>query len=248
MYTEITIITICKNNEKDIEYTLKSITSQIIDSDEYILIDGNSKDQTLNIIKKYSNNINIVISADDKGIYHAINKGITLASKSWILLIHAGDTLAINALLKIREHLNDEIDVIYGGINLVDANYNLVESKNSHNHEKLKNNMSLYHPATIINMKTYQKYGLYNKNIKISADYDLLLNIYLNGGLFKKIDLTICNFKNDGISSKNNITLTYEKMYIFYKYFGSFKALIVMINSIKISLLFKINKLTSLFK
>ena len=89
----LTIITIVYNRVKDIEYTLKSITEQTYKNIEYIVIDGNSNDGTLDIIQKYLDKINHLVSEKDNGIYDAMNKGLRLATGDYVLFINGGDNL-----------------------------------------------------------------------------------------------------------------------------------------------------------
>ena len=93
-----TIITVVKNAEKDIVKTLNSISEQTFKNFEYLVIDGKSKDQTIQKILKYKKNINLLISEKDKGIYFAMNKGLRLANGEVIVFVNAGDKLTKNAL------------------------------------------------------------------------------------------------------------------------------------------------------
>ena len=88
---KISIITVCLNSDKTIEKTINSVVSQDYDNIEYIIIDGGSNDNTLNIINKYKNHIKTIVSEKDNGIYDGINKGIKKASGEIISLIHAND-------------------------------------------------------------------------------------------------------------------------------------------------------------
>ena len=88
---KISVITICYNCEKTIEKTIKSVLEQKYNNIEYIIIDGGSQDDTLAIIKKYSDKITKLVSERDKGIYDAINKGIELSKGEVIALLHGND-------------------------------------------------------------------------------------------------------------------------------------------------------------
>ena len=93
----ISIITIAKNEEKTIERTILSVINQsAINEIEYIIIDGKSSDNTLEIINKYKNKISKIISEPDFGIYNAMNKGIKAAKGEYILFLNAGDELFCN--------------------------------------------------------------------------------------------------------------------------------------------------------
>ena len=97
----ISIITICKNSERFIEESILSVLSQNYQNIEYIIIDGDSKDSTKKIINKYREHINIFISEEDNGIYHAINKGISLCQGEIIKILNSDDKLNPNALEKV---------------------------------------------------------------------------------------------------------------------------------------------------
>ena len=88
---KITIITACYNAEQTIESTLLSVLNQTYDDIEYIVIDGNSKDGTVDIIKKYEKRISKWVSEPDKGLYDALNKGVRMATGEWIGILNCGD-------------------------------------------------------------------------------------------------------------------------------------------------------------
>ena len=90
-----------QNSEKFIEESILSVISQTYQNIEYIIIDGDSKDSTKKIINKYRDHINIFISEEDNGIYHAINKGISLCQGEIIKILNSDDKLNPNALEKI---------------------------------------------------------------------------------------------------------------------------------------------------
>ena len=94
----ITIITVVLNDEKNIEKTIQSVLGQKYKNIQYIIIDGNSKDQTKNLINKYIDSINIFISENDKGIYDAFNKGLRRSKGELIGFVNSGDTLTYDAL------------------------------------------------------------------------------------------------------------------------------------------------------
>jgi glycosyltransferase involved in cell wall biosynthesis len=112
--TKISIITVVYNGEKYLEKTIRSIINQTYENIEYVIIDGGSTDGTVNIIKKYENNIDYWISESDNGIYDAMNKGVDLASGEWINFMNAGDVFyskeVVNNIFENEESIGYEID------------------------------------------------------------------------------------------------------------------------------------------
>lgn len=96
---KVSVITVCYNAEKEIERTIKSVLSQTYTNLEYIIVDGNSSDKTMEIVLHYSENITKIVSEPDKGIYDAMNKGIKMANGEWVIMMNAGDEFASNSVL-----------------------------------------------------------------------------------------------------------------------------------------------------
>ena len=111
---KISIITITYNSEKTLEDTIQSVARQNYPDLEYIIVDGGSKDATLDTVKKYSNVVTKWISEPDKGISDAFNKGIKIASGELIGIINSDDMLTDNSLNIIAKNIKPETDVIYG--------------------------------------------------------------------------------------------------------------------------------------
>lgn len=198
----ISIITIVRNGVHDIEETIKSVLSQKKVNLEYIIIDGKSTDGTLEIIEKYKDNITIIVSEPDNGIYDAINKGIELATGELIGLIHCGDRYENDILYKCyKKYLTGKSDIIYGDINILKQTDGLeFQHTEKANHLLLAKKMSIFHPATFITRACYKKNGFYNENYKIAADYDFFLRNFLNGVSFEYFQITIATFRSGGIS------------------------------------------------
>ena len=104
---KISIITVCYNSESTLEKTILSVANQTHKDVEYIIIDGNSKDGTVEIIKQYSNKIDHWISEPDKGLYDAMNKGIALATGEIIGILNSDDTFYSNNVLEQKNILKE---------------------------------------------------------------------------------------------------------------------------------------------
>ena len=166
-YPKVSIITVVYNGIEFLEETIKSVISQTYPNIEYIIVDGGSKDGTLDIIKKYEAHISKWISEPDKGIYDAMNKGIDLATGDWQNFLNAGDSFVDNNVLeKIFTTNLENITLVYGDIiaireNGQKLNVNAIELKDDNS---IKKGMKVCHQAIF-----------YNKNIMIKYDDKLRL-------------------------------------------------------------------------
>ena len=114
---DISIITVVKNDEKKIQKTIKSVLKQKIKNLEYIIIEGNSSDNTLKKIKQFNNKIDLWISAKDQNLWDAINKGIALSSGKIIGVLNSGDCFYKNSLNIILYYFNNfKIDYLFGSV------------------------------------------------------------------------------------------------------------------------------------
>ncbi len=186
---KISIITVCYNAENTIEQTVLSVINQSYDNIEYIVIDGLSKDKTINILSKYQKNISKIISENDSGLYDAMNKGIKLASGDVIGFINADDFFSSKYIVEeIMSFFNhSQIKIVYGDLVYVHKeNANKVirywKSSDYKKYNILKGWMPA-HPTFYARKELYQQNGLFNTEFKVSSDYDLMLRF------LKKVEL-----------------------------------------------------------
>lgn len=203
----ISIITVTYNSEKYLEETIKSILKQIDYLFEYIIIDGKSKDQTINIIEKYIPAFNgklRYISEPDEGIYDAMNKGIKIAQGEIIGLINSDDYYTQYALQEVQSILkkNPNVDCIYSDVYVINENSQIEYTKKASLRD-LNKGMSLNHPTCFIKKHTYQSIGLYNTRYKIAADYDFALRMRKYNCQFYQSSRILSNYRDGGISVKN---------------------------------------------
>lgn len=183
---KISIITVVFNGEKTIRDTIESILNQTYKDIEYIVIDGNSNDRTMNIINEFKDNISTIISEKDKGLYDAINKGISLATGDVIGLLHSDDFYTDNfAIQRVVDTFQREkrdtvfADLIYIKDNDFDKVLRYYSAK-KFSREKLKYGLMPPHPTFFVKKEIYEKYGLYKTNYKIAADYEMFLGFLLD--------------------------------------------------------------------
>lgn len=206
-----TIITICFNSGKTLERTIKSVLAQTLKDYEYIIVDGCSKDNTLDIVKMYEPLFEGRLkwkSEPDKGIYDAMNKGIKRATGDIIGIVNSDDWLEPDALEKVYNAFtnnNCNVDTLYcGGINYVMANGVKVwpvNLKSFFNQAKLYVMAGIRHPGTFVPKEVYQKIGLFNDELRLSADQDFILRCYYGGVFFYDLKAVVSNMAEGGLST-----------------------------------------------
>ncbi|MBC7915285.1 MAG: glycosyltransferase [Pyrinomonadaceae bacterium] len=209
----ITVITVIFNAIETIESTILSILEQSsIDSIEYIVIDGGSTDGSLDIIEKYTDRIDLFISEKDNGIYHAMNKGIILATGDYILFLNSGDEFFNeNALSEIIVHLSG-CDVLYGktAIKYKDSKTSIRDFYPQSRDWKV---IPYCHQSVLIK-RTVLVETLFNTGYKIAADYDQYFRLKNKNIKFATVTNIISVYDNEGYSALNYKEMLREYMAI----------------------------------
>lgn len=202
MSPKISIITICYNSEKHIEETIKSVISQDYQNLEYIIIDGGSKDNTMNIINKYRDKISKVISEPDEGISDAFNKGIKLASGDLIGIVNSDDLLMPGAAAEIADQYDGISDIVRGNqlIYNPETGMEYILSP-SRKFKRYPMGFHVCHMATYISKKAFEKYGLYRKDFRIAMDLEIVYRMNRKGAKIQYIDTVIGKFITGGVST-----------------------------------------------
>ncbi len=212
---KITIITVTFNCEKTLIDTIQSVNQQTQrDAIEYLVIDGQSTDKTLEIIEANQSGIDKWISEPDKGIYDAMNKGLKMATGELVGFLHADDMFYNEHVVEtILQAINStDYNACYGNLNYIQENppHNIVRYWKSqpYSPKLLKRGWMPAHPTVYIQNELVQKLGYFNSDYKISADYDYMLRLFSHpdtNPLF--INQTIVNMRLGGVSnnSLNNL-------------------------------------------
>lgn len=196
----LSVVTVTYNAEEFLERTINSVVNQKKCNFEYIVIDGASIDKTVDIIKRNEEKINIWLSEPDDGLYYAMNKGIAQASGKYVLFLNAGDCFSTNSVL---EQLYDNVDmktddVVYGDRYYIYENGTKSIQK-ARPISTILERMPFGHQACMIKSEIL-KNTLFNTTYKYSADYNLLLGLYLKKRVFKYVGFPICDFLHGGAS------------------------------------------------
>jgi glycosyltransferase involved in cell wall biosynthesis len=206
----VSIITVVYNGEKYLEETILSVLNQTYPNIEYIIIDGGSTDNTVNIIKKYEHLIDYWVSEKDKGISDAFNKGITLAKGDIIGIINADDWYekdAVQVVISIFKS-SSETQIVCGKMNFFNQKKCTIMKSFP---KRLWMGMSVAHPTTFVKKELYNSIGLFNDNLKFAMDYAFLLKSYYQSvGIFA-LDHTIANMRSGGSANSNRL-LAYNEV------------------------------------
>ena len=214
----VSIITPVYECEKFIEETIKSVLAQTYNNYEYIIVDGNSDDRTMEIINKYRENIDKLICEPDYGISDAFNKGIKNACGDLIGIMNAGDIFFDeNVLKQIANCYTPECEIMQGSQILKNFEtgfeYGLKPSlKYGHIYSLVR--FYPNHMATYISKRIYQKYGYYRLNYKICMDVELLYRYHRNGIKVSIMDLNVGYFRLGGLSDSKEFQQMQEKLAI----------------------------------
>ena len=237
---KVSIITVCFNSEKTIERTINSVLSQNYSNIEYIIVDGDSNDSTIQIIEKYKNSIQKFVSEKDDGIYDAINKGISISTGDIVGILNSDDIFSNQSIISDIAKVfieKPQLDSIIGNIAFINDMEKIVRVYNSKSWRpnRLQYGFMPPHPSFYCKRELFHKLGGYKKDYKIAADYELLIRflkihqityyqlntvmVYMNlGGVstngFKSIFLLNREVKR--ACEENGLNTNYLKLYSKY--------------------------------
>ena len=240
---KISIITITFKAEATLEKTLNSVLNQSYKNIEHIIVDGGSKDKTLEICKNFSH-ISKIISEKDKGVYDAFNKGLKLASGDVIGFLNADDFFySENSVQEIVNAFDSNTDCIYGNLEYINSNGVVVRKWKSKVFEAgaFKKAWMPAHPTFYCRKKIYDKLGWYKSSYKIAGDFELMLRFLEKHGINSKfIDKNLVIMLTGGISNRD----INSKLSILKEEFKAFKENKIKFNRVNylINKIFKIKE------
>lgn len=233
----ISIITVTYNAEEVIESTLESVSSQSFDNYEHIIVDGQSTDNTLLLVKQYASPKLEIYSKKDRGIYHGMNRGLKYARGKYILFLNAGDRFACtHTLSKYAAAAEEDPDIIYGDTIIVDKEDNILRPRHLSAPEVLtyasfKRGMLICHQAFMVRKEIAPEY---RHDLKLSADYDWCLDCIAKSGLTKRINLkaVTIHYLDGGVSQKKKIASLRERFSVMRSRYGLWSAIMSHISFI----------------
>ena len=244
MNTKISIVTVCYNAEQEIQKTIHSVLSQNYDNIEYIIIDGCSTDNTLNVVNKTLKSFPFrdvqVYSEKDKGIFDAMNKGIANANGLWLNFMNAGDVFCNDEVLShlFNKSYPDSVGVVYGDTYNNDGLFHMVPFTKYPNGYR---EMGICHQSLFVRT-ALAKEKLFDLSFKVAADYNMVRNIYDNGYELRYVNTPVSVYDMNGFSTKNVMRQVDEVAIICHKYHSFSHFRVKIINYLKLLIKSILNK------
>ena len=214
---KVSIITCTYNSAKTVADTIRSVNAQTYPNIEHIIIDGLSKDNTLEVVKQYAGERQIIKCEKDNGIYDAFNKGIRMATGDIIGVLNSDDFFTSDNIIEqvVNAFNKENIDAVYGDIHFVNPD-NLNKcvryySSKSFRPWMMRMGFMFAHPSFYVKREYYENLGLYKTDYKIAADFELLLRFVVKNKIKCKylpldfVTMRTGGASTEGIKSKNII-------------------------------------------
>lgn len=222
---KFSVITVCYNAEATLEDTIQSVISQTYHHVEYIIVDGASKDRTMDIVNRYRERISVVISEPDKGLYDAMNKGIRLATGDYLCFLNAGDSFHEDDTLQQMVHSihgTQLPDVLYGETELVDHEGHFLRMRRLQAPEHLtwksfRQGMLVCHQAFFARRDLVMPYDL---RYRFSADFDWCIKIMKQSKVLHNTHLTLIDYLSEGMTTRNHKASLKERFRIMVRHYG----------------------------
>ncbi len=232
-HPKFSIITVTYNAGKTIEDTIQSVITQTYKNVEYIIVDGASTDETLNIVNQYRDHIHTLISEPDKGLYDAMNKGLSVATGDYVCFLNAGDELHEDDTLQLMVHSlpmeeKELPDVIYGETAIVDSEGHFLRMRRLSAPERLdwksfRHGMLVCHQAFFARRDHVAPYDL---NYRFSADFDWCIRVMKQSRTLHNTHLVLIDYLSEGLTTRNHKASLKERYRIMCRYYGTVPTLI----------------------
>lgn len=205
---KVTLITVCRNAASVIAGTIDSVRQQTHADIEHIVIDGASTDGTCELLEARRSDLAVLVSEADSGIYDAMNKGLRLATGELIGFVNAGDLLMTNDVIAqvVEAATRSHADAVYGDIIMVDEHdihkVHRTWLSGTYHRENFRRGWMPPHVATFIRRSVYDRHGHFNTDLRIGADYEILLRfLYKHGVPTVHLRAVLVRFRLGGMSN-----------------------------------------------
>jgi glycosyltransferase involved in cell wall biosynthesis len=209
----ISVITVTYNRLGGLYETFSSVISQTYTNIEYIIIDGDSQDGTVNFLHQKDEMISYWVSEKDTGIYDAMNKGALAATGDWIIFMNSGDQFfSESTLAQVATHLDSSVDVVYGGFTsiVVDRYQTRVFQRVPQKLSDIWHHIPTCHQSIFVKTKLQVQFP-FNTSFTWCADHDFLVRLYVGACSFKELPMMISKFDVSDRQSRDILTYTKER-------------------------------------
>lgn len=217
---KVSIITVCYNSAKTIEDTLKSVSEQTYNNIEYLVIDGNSSDNTNEIVRQYSDIVNVHVIENDKGLYDAMNKGVALATGDVVGILNSDDVFSSSTSVAelMAGFTSDDVDAVCSDLVYVQE-HDLSKVTRLYSSKVFKKSLirfgiMLPHPTFYLKKSIYNKIGLYKTDYRVAADFELITRSLCAGVNVQRIPQISVKMREGGISSSGLLWRIHQNMEI----------------------------------
>jgi glycosyltransferase involved in cell wall biosynthesis len=212
---EFTIITVTLNSENTIQRCINSLNAQNFKDFEYIIIDGVSRDSTLQIIDNNRDLVDSLISEADSGLYDAMNKGISIARGRFVGILNSDDEFLPETLCLVSKQLesNPDSQVVYGDLFMGESMTEVLVVT----FDEISTRM-IPHPTVFVSLETYRKHGVFNTEYEVAADYELMLRLRSVGAKFVKVNAPLAIMHPGGFSAKHRLRSVFETCFLRIKF------------------------------
>jgi glycosyltransferase involved in cell wall biosynthesis len=199
----VSIITVTLNAAETLERTIQSVINQTYRNIEYLIIDGGSKDRTIDIITKHDHRIDHWISEPDRGISDAFNKGISCAHGEIIGILNASDWYELDAVSTVAEVFKQTpgVDMVCGWLQYWrDGRRDYVFTSNPN---QIMKEMTVNHPTVFVRRSVYEKLGTFRMDFRYAMDYEFVLRLVVAGMEVVSLDRILAHMQYEGLTSQN---------------------------------------------
>ena len=203
---KVSIITVCFNSSATIRDTIESVLEQDYQDIEYIIVDGGSKDSTMDIVNEYSDQVATIVSEPDKGIYDAMNKGIRLATGDVVGILNSDDFFTTKqSVSRIISGFDEHTDAVYADLVYVKqhdtSKFSRLYSSANFSRWKIRFGFMIPHPTFYARRALFDSLGFYKLGYRVAADFELMARFFKAGITTKRVEAIIVSMREGGISS-----------------------------------------------
>lgn len=220
---KVSIITVVYNDVRGIEHTIRSVMKQTYPELEYIVVDGLSTDGTLDIVAQYPEEISLLISEIDEGIYDAMNKGLAAATGDYVLFLNSGDELYEDMTLEKVFAAAEHADIYYGETKLIDENRDIIgdrrhKAPKHFDWKSFRYGMNICHQAIYVKRDIAEPYDL---QYQLSADVDWVIRAAKKANKIVNVNQYVAKYLVGGMTQKRHRQSLKERYAIFKKHYGA---------------------------